>query len=312
MTGRKLRIAFMGTPDFALPVLDTIRRNGHEIACVYTQPPRPKGRGGALAKSPVHEWADAKGIAVRTPENFKNPEDIGAFRALELDAAVVAAYGMLLPQDILDAPKHGCINIHPSLLPRWRGPSPVQFAILKGDQKTGVSIMSLVRKMDAGPVIAVRETEILPRETYAELNLRLWALGTEMIAETLDRLAEEGALNAVPQAEDGVTFSKIFEKADGRIDWTQDAARIDRRIRALNPWPGVWTESGGKRIKILEAVLSGPGETGPGMILDASGRVACGNGTSIRLLKIQPEGKKPMDFTSALNGGYPKIGERFS
>lgn len=310
---KPLRIAFMGTPDFAVAPLDALYTSGHELVCVYTQPPRPKGRSGRMEGSPVHQYAEGRGILVRTPKNYKDERDVQAFRDLNLDVAVVAAFGMLLPESILNAPRFGCLNIHPSLLPRWRGPSPVQYAIWKGDAETGVCVMQLVKQMDAGPVISRRRVPVRPQTTFESLNNELWALGSAMIEECVNRLAEDGGIESEPQPEDGVTFCKLLTREDGRIDWTQSASDIDRQIRGLTPWPGVWTTVEGRRLKILEAEVSeSVGAQAEGMILNRHGLIACGGDTALKLLRVQPENAKPMDAASAFNGGYLREGIRLT
>lgn len=308
-----LRIIFMGTPDYILPVLTAIYESGHELVCIYTQPPRMKGRGQEIQRSATHIWADSKNIPVRTPVNFKNEKDVVEFQALKADIAIVAAYGMLLPQSVLDSPKHGCVNIHPSLLPRWRGTSPIQHTIWAGDAKAGVSVMKLVRQMDAGPLIEVRSIDTPPNIKYEELLAQFWAMGAEMIKEVLKSLAQTGAFTATPQSEDDVTYAKMLEKEDGRINWVKTAIETDRMVRALNPWPGTYCEFNGQRIKINEVMLAGQSTNHPpGTIIDRHGHIACGGNTVLQILKLQPEGKKPMDFASALNGGYVKMGEAFT
>lgn len=307
MTGRGLRVIFMGTPDFVVPTLEALVK-AHDVVAVYTQPPRAQGRGkSVIEKSAVHKAAEQHGVPVVTPENFKDVADVDDFRRYNADIAVVAAYGMLLPQDILDAPQHGCINVHPSLLPRWRGTSPIQFAIWKGDEHTGVSVMKLVKKMDAGPVIA-QEGCAVGDHDFTSLNTMLWQAGTRLVLQALDELARTGNLKATAQSEEGVTFTHMLEKDHGRINWTQNAFQIDRQVRALNPRPGTWCMVGGKRFKIL-ALIKGAGMGTPGEVLSDHGDVAC-DGGAVRLVTIQPEGKKPMDAIAAFNGGYLKVGER--
>lgn len=304
---RPLNIIFMGTPDFVVPLLRAIA-GVHHVSAVYTQPPRPKGRSQSeREKSPVHLAADGLDIPVFTPVNFSDPNDVDVFRAHDADIAVVAAYGMLLPQDILDAPKHGCMNVHPSLLPRWRGSAPIQFAIWKGDSETGVSVMKLVKKMDAGPIIAQRR-RVINDHDFISLNEALWQDGAQLVLEALKKLQESGTIDAKPQADEGIAFTHMLEKQHGRIDWTQSAQEIERQVRGLNPWPGTWCEMpDGKRLKILKAKATG-GTGKPGDIL-ANGNLACGSG-ALQLLSLQPEGKKPMDVKAALNGGYLKPGDR--
>ncbi len=309
---KKLRIGFMGSPDFVVPTLEAlITHPDIEVVCVYTQPPRPKGRGSAVQKTPVHDAALTQNLEVRTPVNFKDPEDVKAFAALNLDTAIVAAYGLMLPDEILNAPKHGCINIHPSLLPRWRGVSPIQFALWKGDEKTGVSIMGLVKEMDAGPVYVQDQIDITPQSTAQDLSDRLWPMGTKLLLEVLESLIKTGTLNSKEQDHEAATFCHKLTKEHGRIDWSLNASEIDRQIRALNPWPGTWSVlPDGKRLKILSAAPGNADTQGKaGMVLDSSGHISCGDGQSLTLQTLQPEGKKPMDFAAALNGGYIKPGD---
>ena len=306
----KLRIAFMGTPDFVAPTMQALIDSAHEVVCVYTQPPREKGRHKKLEKTPIHILAESLGIEVRHPANFKEASDVEAFKDLNLDVAVVAAFGMLLPQAILDAPKHGCINVHPSLLPRWRGPSPVQYAIWKGDAQTGVSVMSLEKSMDTGPILAQGTCDITDEITFTQLNEVLWIRGTVLLEEVLEKLTETGALNPKVQSDEGVSYCKLFTKEQGLIDFNNTAIEIDRQIRGLNPWPGTWCHmSDGKRLKVIEAsVVSDNANGGVGEILDG-GVIACGDDSGLQLNVVQPENKKPMDIAAALNGGYLKVGE---
>lgn len=308
---KPLRIAFMGTPDFVVPVIKALQDSIHDLVGIYTQPPREKGRKRDIQKTPAHIYAEDQNIEVYYPENFKSEEDMTAFKALNLDIAVVAAFGMLLPQTILEAPKHGCINIHPSLLPRWRGPSPIQYAIWKGDTETGVSVMSLEQKMDTGPILAQERVDI-GSQTFLELNDALWKKGIENLMRVLDGLAEEGALNPIPQFEEGVTYCRLLTKEDGHIDWKQSAIEIDRQVRGLNPWPGTWSIINGKRLKILEVkVLDEMSSEKLGVILDA-GKISCESGSVLQFLTVQPENKKPMDIKVALNGGHIKQGDLLS
>ena len=311
MSSKTLRVGFMGTPDFALEALKAIDNSAHEIVCVYSQPPRPKGRGHHVQPSPVQAYAESRDIPVFHPKSLK-PKDVQEeFAAHNLDVAVVAAYGLLLPLEVLEAPKYGCINIHASLLPRWRGASPIQRSIWAGDEQSGISLMQMDEGLDTGPVIEMQALGLAPRETASSLYDRLAGLGGKMITQTLNKLAENGQLTVKEQEKEGVNYAHLLKKEDGRINWEQTAAEIDRQIRALNPWPGVWTEAGGQRLKIIEAVLSSNTEQGDdpaGTIIDKSGAVQCGAETYLQLVKVQPAGKQAMDFQSAINGGYLKIG----
>lgn len=309
-----MKVVFMGTPAFAVPALRALIDGPHDVTAVYSQPPRPKGRGQQVQPSPVHEAAAAAGIPVFTPKSLRKDETARAqFAALGADVAVVAAYGLLLPKEVLAAPRHGCLNIHASLLPRWRGASPIQHAVWKGDAATGISIMQMDEGLDTGAVVAMREIPITDESTTSSLHDELAALGAAMITDTLARLARDGKLPSTPQPENGVTYAPLLTKEDGRVDWSQTAQEIDCQIRALNPWPGVWAMAGDTRFKILAAVpadeiLSAP----PGTLVDADGHVACAAGTALELLKIQPDNAKPMDARAALNGGYLAVNQKLS
>lgn len=308
---KPLRIAFMGTPDFSVPALRALMTSGHKIVCVYSQPPRPKGRGQQVQESPIHQAALDAGIEVRTPLNFKKDEDIAAFMALELDVAVVAAYGLILPKVILDAPAHGCINIHASLLPRWRGAAPIHRAILEGDAKTGITIMQMEEGLDTGPMISKKEVAIRETTTSQSLHDMLSAMGSTMIVDVIDRLGLDGKLEGEPQTEDGTTYAKMLKKEEGRIDWSKPASVLDRAVRALNPWPGTWADlEGGKRLKILEAHVSELADIATPGTVGEGGIIACGENTALRVTLVQPENKKPMDITAAYNGGYLKAGQK--
>ncbi|MCC6598073.1 MAG: methionyl-tRNA formyltransferase [Alphaproteobacteria bacterium] len=311
----KLRVGFMGTPDFALTALKALCAAEYEIICVYSQPPRPKGRGQHIQASPVQSYAESRAIPVFTPTTLKTPEAQAAFSAHNLDIAVVAAYGLILPKAILNAPRYGCINIHASLLPRWRGASPIQRAILEGDTQSGVTLMQMDEGLDTGPEIMKETLELPARITASQLHDDLAALGGRMIVEALKELTRTAQrLPSKSQESTGVTYAHLLTKNDGRINWHNEAASIDRQIRALNPWPGVWTQNQRKRLKILAATLetddSLPAFQEPaGMVIDQQARVICGDGNTLKLLKIQPENAKPMEAISALNGGHLKIGD---
>lgn len=303
-----LNIVFMGTPPFAVAALDALVSAGHRIVAVYTQPPRPAGRGYALQKSAVHDYADAHGLPVFTPKSLKKDADARAvFAAHGADVAVVAAYGLILPQDVLDAPAHGCINIHASLLPRWRGAAPIQRAILAGDSESGICIMQMEAGLDTGPVLLSAQTAITDTTTAATLHDDLAAMGGRLIVQALAQL---NALTPRAQPQDGATYAHMLGKDDGRIDWSRGARDIERQLRALTPWPGVWClRSNGQRLKII-AAESAPGTTGStaGTLL-AGGLVACGDGSSLHLVSVQPENKKAMSARDALNGGLLTAGE---
>jgi methionyl-tRNA formyltransferase len=303
---KTLRIAFMGTPDFSVPALEKLIASRHQVVCVYSQPPRPKGRGQRIQESPVHAAAMTAGIEVRTPLNFKKDEDVAAFMALELDVAVVAAYGLILPKAILDAPVHGCLNIHASLLPRWRGAAPIQRSILEGDRETGITIMQMDVGLDTGPMISKKAVPIRESTTAQSLHDILSAIGSTMIAEAMDNLAMNGALDSTPQPEEGMTYAKMLKKEEGLIDWKRPSSYVHRQIRALNPWPGTWSNMAeGKRLRILDAVPMPfkPEET-PGTVLDEDCVIACGEKTALKLEIVQPENKKPMSVGDAVRGGY--------
>lgn len=308
---KPLRIAFMGTPDFSVPALAALHNGAHEIVCVYSQPPRPKGRGHKTQRSPIHIFADDHDIPVYHPKSLKSEEQKEEFIAHNLDVAIVAAYGLILPKQILDAPQYGCINIHASLLPRWRGASPIQRSIWEGDQESGVTLMQMDEGLDTGPIIAKQSIPLLSEITTQSLHDALSDLGGAMIVEALNALAKSNAkLPSTPQDNDKTTYAPLLKKSDGLIDWNENAAKIDRQIRALNPWPGTYTGEENARIKILSASL-GEEKTdqNPSVILNKKGGIACGEGSILNIKTVQPIGKKAMDFASALNGGYLKIGE---
>jgi methionyl-tRNA formyltransferase len=301
-----MRLAFMGTPEFAVPTLDALLAAGHEVVAVYAQPPRPAGRGKALKPSPVQRAADGLGIEVRTPLTLRDSNAQDEFAALDLDAAVVAAYGLILPQPILDAPRFGCLNVHASLLPRWRGAAPIQRAILAGDTRTGVTIMQMERGLDTGPMLAIRETEI-GRKTAGDLTEELAGIGAAMMVDVLDGLDR---LEARVQPEDGVTYAPKIEKAEAKIDFSTAAAEVERRIRAFNPVPGAYFEHQGERIKVHSAELSPLGGE-PGMVLDHGLTIACGAGSIVPSL-VQRAGREPMTPGELLRGFLIPTGTRLS
>ncbi|WP_050928637.1 methionyl-tRNA formyltransferase [Aestuariivita boseongensis] len=292
-----MRIVFMGTPDFSVPVLEALVAAGHEIACVYCQPPRPAGRGKKDRPTPVHQRAEALGLPVRHPTSLKPAEEQAAFAALGAEVAVVVAYGLLLPRAILDAPARGCLNIHASLLPRWRGAAPIHRAIMAGDERTGVCIMQMEEGLDTGPVLLRSETSIGAEETTADLHHRLSQMGAALIVQALARLDD---LTPEPQPEEGVTYAHKIDKAEARVDWTQPAVDVDRQIRGLSPFPGAWTLLDGERIKLLASRLA-DGSGQPGEVLDDGLRVACGSG-AIELLRLQRAGKAAQDRDTFLRG----------
>lgn len=285
-----MRIVFMGTPDFSVTVLDALVEAGHEIAAVYSQPPRPAGRGKKDRPSSVQARAEALGLEVRTPVSLKTPEAQAAFAALKADVAVVVAYGLILPQAILDAPKAGCLNIHASLLPRWRGAAPIHRAIMAGDAQTGVCIMQMEAGLDTGPVLLRDVLDIGAQETTAQLHDRLSVMGARLIVEALGRLND---LAAEVQPQDGVIYAEKIDKAESLIDWSLPAAQVDRLIRGLSPFPGAWFEHDGVRIKVLGSrVVSGTGQAG--VVLDGLLHIACGEG-AVALTRLQKAGKGAQD-----------------
>lgn len=308
-----LRIGFMGTPDFSVPALKALHESSHEVVCVYSQPPRPKGRGHQVQPSPIHAYAEEQNIPVLTPKSLKNIAEQTEFQSHNLDVAIVVAYGLLLPPAILEAPKHGCINIHASLLPRWRGASPIQQAIWADDKETGVAIMQMDKGLDTGPVIESQSLPITNTTTAQSLHDELSTLGSKMIVEIMDQLEQNGGLPSTPQDDELMTYALLLTKEDGQVNWSQRAGSIDCQVRALNPWPGVWTKVNGQRLKILEAEKIGQEHHEEhGTVLDRDGRIACGENTTLKLIKVQPQNAKAMDFSSAVNGGYITVGEALS
>ncbi|SMQ61263.1 methionyl-tRNA formyltransferase [Altererythrobacter xiamenensis] len=291
-----MRIIFMGTPDFAVPALEALHHAAHEIVCVYTQPPRPAGRGKKLQPSPVQKVAERLEIEVRHPKSLKSAEEQEKFAALEADVAVVAAYGLILPQPILDAPKHGCLNIHASILPRWRGAAPIHRAIMAGDPTTGVTIMQMEAGLDTGPMLATVRTPIEDKTT-GELTGELAELGAQLMVGTLRDLQIH-----VPVAQDDAdaTYAPKIDKAEARIDWSKPAKEVVRHIHGLAPFPGAWFEADGERVKLLRAEVSDGAGT-PGEVLDDQLTIACGE-AAIRPLRLQRAGKPAMDRADFLRG----------
>lgn len=292
----RLRLAFMGSPDFAVPALRALHEAGHDIAAVYCQPPRPAGRGQAVRPCPVHAAADALGLMVRSPARLKrDTAEHAAFAALDLDVAVVAAYGLILPQAMLDAPRRGCLNIHASLLPRWRGAAPIQAAILAGDTETGITIMQMDAGLDTGAMLRHGSVPITATTTAADLHDSLAAMGAQLILGTLDAPPAP-----VPQPAEGATYAPKLTRDDGRIDWSRDAAALDRQVRALNPWPGTFAMLDGEVLKILAAAPE-PREGPPGTVLDDALLVATGHG-ALRLARIQAPGRAALPADTFLRG----------
>lgn len=289
-----MRVVFMGTPEFSVPALRAVAAV-HDVVAVYSQPPRQAGRGQKPRPSAVHQAAEELGIEVRTPIKLRDAQAQADFAALQADVAVVVAYGLILPQAVLGAPRLGCLNIHASLLPRWRGAAPIHRAVMSGDSQTGVAIMQMEAGLDTGPVLAERRTGIGAEETTADLHDRLSAMGADLIVDVLARLP----ITAVSQSEDGVTYAQKIDKAEARIDWTRPAVEVDRLIRGLSPFPGAWCEIAGERVKLLRShVVAGAGE--PGQVLSGF-RIACGE-AAIEVTEAQRAGKKPMAADALLKG----------
>lgn len=291
-----MRVVFMGTPDFSVPALDALLDAGHEVVAVYTQPPRPAGRGKAPRHGPVAQRAQALGLELRQPTSLKSPEEQAAFAALKADIGVVVAYGLLLPQPILDAPDKGCLNIHASLLPRWRGAAPIHRAIMAGDAETGVAIMAMEAGLDTGAVLLEGRTPIVAGETTGDLHDRLSTMGADLIVEALAGIE---TLSPVAQPERGVTYAKKIDKAEARVDWSRPAVEVDRLIRGVSPFPGAWSEVDGERIKLLRSRVV-PGAGVPGTVLGGF-RIACGE-DAVEITEAQRAGKTAMTAQEILRG----------
>ena len=302
-----LRLAFMGSPALALPPLEALIAAGHEIACVYSQPARPAGRGKQERPTPVAAFAAARGIEVRTPKSLRKAEEQAAFAALRLDAAIVVAYGLILPKAVLDAPRLGAFNLHASLLPRWRGAAPIQRAIMAGDAVTGVQVMRMEEGLDTGPVLASAETPIEFDDNTGALHDRLAQLGAPLLVETLAKL-ERGSVSETPQSEQGVTYAHKITPAETRIDWTRPAREVDAHIRGLSPSPGAWFELDGARVKALHSRM-GQGAGKPGEALDDALLIACGEG-AVRLISVHKEGRAPLEAEVFLRGTAVPRGAR--
>ena len=302
-----LRLVFMGTAAFAVPSLVALAAGRHPLVAVYSQPARPAGRGLAARVSPVARAALDLGLPVSSPESLREPAAQAAFAALEADLAVVAAYGLTLPRAILAAPRLGCINLHASLLPRWRGAAPIQRALLAGDRETGITIFQLEPALDSGPILAMERVGIGPASTAEGLHDALAELAARMALPAVDALAA-GRARPRPQPEQGVTYAAKLDKAEGRLDWQQPAAALERQLRALNPWPGCWTELQGQRLRVLAGeVASGHGA--PGEVLDERLTVACGEG-ALRLTRLQRAGGRPLAGEEFLRGFPVPVGSR--
>ena len=298
-----MRIAFLGTPDFAVPSLAALLEAGHEVAAVYSQPPAPRGRGKKLTPSPTHAFAEARGILVRTPASMRDPGQIEAFAALDLDAAVVVAFGQILPLAVLKAPRLGSFNLHGSLLPRWRGAAPIQRAVMAGDRVSGVQVMRMTEGLDEGPVLLSETVRIDALETAGSLHDRLAPIGAHLLVQALDALAR-GEAAETPQAQEGLTYARKITRKETRIDWKKPAVDVDRRIRGLSPYPGAWTEApserGPVRIKVLLSRVE-EGVGAPGEVLDDAALIACGEG-AVRLLRAQREGRAAQEAGQFLRG----------
>jgi len=290
----------MGTPDFAVTALAALHRAGYDIAAVYCQPPKPAGRGHQMQKTPVHVAAEEFGIPVHTPKSLRDPAEQEKFAALKLDVAIVAAYGLILPQAILNAPKYGCINIHGSLLPRWRGAAPIQRAMLAGDTETGITIMQMDAGLDTGAMLLKDSVAINAQTTAPALHDALAQMGGRLIVRALDDLAN-GALNPTPQPESGATYASKLSRDDGKIDWAKPAAEIERQVRALNPWPGCFFTLNGETVKLLSAEIAADQSGQAGTLLDDQFTIACG-AQALRLTLLQRPGKTPIDGASLLRG----------
>jgi len=292
-----MRLIFMGTPAFAVPALDALHAAGHEILRVLARPPRPAGRGQRPRPGPVAARAAKLGLPVATPASLRDPAEAAALAALGAEVAVVAAYGLILPPAVLAAPARGCLNIHASLLPRWRGAAPIQRAVMAGDAATGISIMAMEAGLDTGPVLLSEPLAIGPGDTAGTLEPRLAALGARLIVEALDRL---DTLVPVPQPAEGVAYATKIDKAEARVDWRRPAVEVDRTIRGLSPFPGAWTELGGERVKLLLSELT-DGSGPPGTVLDDRLTIACGEG-AVRLLRLQRAGRGAAEAEAFLRG----------
>ncbi|MEM9232317.1 MAG: methionyl-tRNA formyltransferase [Pseudomonadota bacterium] len=300
-----MRVVFMGTPEFSVPALDALVASGHEIAAVYCQPPRPAGRGKRERPTAVHHRALAHGLDVRTPRSLRDPDAQTALAGLEADVGVVVAYGLILPQPVLSAPRFGCLNIHASLLPRWRGAAPIHRAVMAGDAETGVCIMQMEAGLDTGPVLTRASVPIGPDATTGSLHADLSVLGAGMVVDVLSHLPME----AVAQNDVGVTYAHKIDKSEARIDWTKSAAAVDRQIRGLSPFPGAWTELGGDRLKLLASRYLDQAEGEPGQVIHAPLTVACGTG-AVEVLRAQRAGRGAQTADDLIRGFPLPVGTR--
>jgi methionyl-tRNA formyltransferase len=294
-----MRLVFMGTPDFAVPALQTLLDARHEIVAVYTQPPRPAGRGQREQRSPVHEFAASRSLPVRHPATLKGSDAKADFASLKPDAAVVVAYGLILPKTILETPRLGCLNIHASLLPRWRGAAPIQRALLEGDSETGITIMQMDAGLDTGAILLQEKTPIGPHDTAQLLHDKLAASGARLIVHALKGVADRSLL---PRPQDGnrATYAAKLGRDEGRLDWSKPAAALERQVRAFDPWPGAWFEHRGERIKVLTARLAAGGGA-PGTVIDPTPTIACGK-DALLLLRLQRPGKSALDAAEFVRG----------
>ena len=302
-----LRLVYLGTAAFAVPSLRALAGGQHEVIAVYTQPARPAGRGLRARPSPVHSAASDLGLVVRMPETLRDPAEQEVFAGLRADLAVVAAYGLILPKAILEAPRLGCINLHASLLPRWRGAAPIQRALLAGDAETGVTVIQMEPSLDTGPILAMERVPITAETTAASLHDALAELAARLVGPIIDGLASRRVAPRL-QPKEGVTYAPKIDKSEARLDWSRPAAFLERQLRALNPWPGCWTEFDGERLLVLEGELAA-GAGAPGEILDERLTVACGEG-ALRLTKVLRAGGKPMSADAFLRGFHLPVGAR--
>lgn len=296
-----MKIVFMGTPDFALASLQELEKAGHQILAVYSQPPRPAGRGYGLKPSPVQAYADQRGWEVRTPKTLKTPSTQEALAALSPDVIVVAAYGLILPGTVLTIPPLGCINVHGSLLPRWRGAAPLQRALLAGDSETGITIMKMDEGLDTGPMLRQESIPLSSSTTFTDLHDEMATLGGRLLIQTLEDL-EKGLITPLPQPSEGITYAAKLEKQEGLLSWTLSAEDLERKVRALNPWPGVWFQQGDQRIKVFQAEIFPHLQKGlPGEILDENLLIQCAQG-ALRPLELQKAGGKRLPIKEFLRG----------
>lgn len=298
-----MRIVFLGTPEFAVPSLEALVNRGHDVVGVFTQPDRPKGRGGVIAESPIKIAARRLGIPIHQPERIRRPESVEILRRLAPEMMVVVGYGQIIPQTLIDLPAYGVLNVHASLLPKYRGAAPIQWAIANGETETGVTIMQIDAGLDTGDILLQRSTPIGPDETAPELAARLAYLGAELLIEAIDQIAN-GTAHPKKQDEQQATYAPLLKKEDGRVDWTRPAGSIYNRLRGFTPWPGAYTTFRGQQLSILAAKPAGPDSIPPGVLQVQKGHllVGCGDGSMLELLEVQPAGRKPMSAQAFMNG----------